>query len=44
MALIFGVEVPAINKHLSNIYESNELQKDSTISIFEIVQKMVKEM
>lgn len=39
MALLFGVEVPAINKHLSNIYESNELQKDSTISILEIVQK-----
>ena len=35
---LFSVEVPAINKHLSNIFETNELQKEATISILEIVQ------
>lgn len=39
MAELFGVEVPAINKHLGNIYESGELEKKSTISILETVQK-----
>ena len=36
---MFGVEVPAISKHLFNIYEEGELSKDSTISILETVQK-----
>ncbi len=36
---LFSVEVPAINKHLSNIFETNELQKEATISKMEIVQK-----
>ena len=35
MADLFGVGVPAINKHLSNIFESNELEQDSVISILE---------
>ncbi len=39
MAHLFGVAVPAISKHLTNIYDSNELQKEATISILEIVQK-----
>ena len=39
MAELFGVKVPAINKHINNIYKEEELQKDSTISILEIVQK-----
>ena len=39
MAELFGVEVPAINKHLSNIYETGELIKNATISILETVQK-----
>lgn len=39
MAELFGVEVPAINKHLSNIYETGELHKDATISILETVQQ-----
>lgn len=39
MAELFGVEVPAISKHLANIYETNELQKEATISILETVQK-----
>lgn len=38
IAELFGVEVPAINKHLANIYESGELTKEATISILEIVQ------
>ena len=39
MAGLFGVRVPAISKHLANIYETGELRKDSTISILETVQK-----
>jgi len=39
MAELFGVEVPAISKHLANIYETGELQEKSTLSILEIVQK-----
>jgi len=39
MAELFGVNIPAINKHMSNIFESGELQKEATISILEIVQK-----
>ncbi|WP_234364104.1 hypothetical protein [Lunatibacter salilacus] len=38
IAEMFGVEVPAINKKLANIYESGELTKEATISILEIVQ------
>jgi hypothetical protein len=38
VAQLFGVEIPAISKHLNNIYESGELNKDSTISILETVQ------
>lgn len=39
MAELFGVEVPAVNKHLNNIFKSGELVKDRTISIMETVQK-----
>jgi len=39
IANLFAVEVPAISKHLTNIYDTGELQKDSTISILEKVQK-----
>jgi hypothetical protein len=35
MAKLFGVKTPAINKHLKNIFESNELQENSVISILE---------
>lgn len=38
MAELFGVNVPAISKHLNNIYEGGELNKDSTVSILETVQ------
>ena len=33
---VFDVEVPAISKHLNNIYIEGELQKDSTVSKMEI--------
>jgi hypothetical protein len=36
MAELFGVQVPAINKHLKNIFESGELVENSVISILEI--------
>jgi hypothetical protein len=38
MAALFDVQVPAISKHLANIYEEGELEKISTVSILEIVQ------
>lgn len=38
IAQLFGVKVPAISKHLKKIFESGELEKDSTISILETVQ------
>lgn len=37
MSQLFGVGVPAINKHLKNIFDSGELDKDTTISKMEIV-------
>ena len=38
MAELFDVQIPAINKHLSNIFDEGELEPSSTISIMEIVQ------
>ncbi len=38
MAELFDVQTPAINKHLNNIYESGELERNRTLSILEIVQ------
>ena len=35
LAELFGVQVPGINKHLKNIFESGELVADSAISILE---------
>jgi len=35
MAELFGVGVPAVSKHLKNIFESNELDQSSVISILE---------
>ena len=43
MAELFGINVPAISKHLNNIYESGKLDKDATISILETVQKAFAE-
>lgn len=39
MAELFGVKIPAVNKHINNIYKEQELSMDTTISILEIVQK-----
>ncbi|MBR1691442.1 MAG: virulence RhuM family protein [Lachnospiraceae bacterium] len=38
MAELFDVNVPAVSKHLANIYEEDELDKASTISKMETVQ------
>jgi hypothetical protein len=35
MALLFGVQIPAINKHLKNIFESGELIEGAVVSILE---------
>jgi len=39
IAELFGVKVPAISKHLSNIYKSGELDESSTFSILENMGK-----
>ncbi|MEG1158318.1 MAG: cell filamentation protein Fic, partial [Christensenellaceae bacterium] len=39
MAQLFDVEVPAISKHLANIYAEGELSLDATLSKMEIVQQ-----
>ena len=39
MAELFGVGIPAISKHLKNIFDEGELDRFSTVSILEIVQK-----
>ena len=36
MATLFGVNVPAISKHLKNIFEENELNADVVVSKMEI--------
>ena len=38
LAELFGVKVPAINKHLKNIYESGELGRVATVSKMEMVR------
>ena len=35
LAELFGVKIPAVSKHLKNIFESGELAEDSVISILE---------
>lgn len=37
IAELFGTKVPAISKHLKNIFESGELERDTTISKMETV-------
>jgi hypothetical protein len=39
MAELFGVEVPAVSKHLKNIFETGELSYGATVSILEKVQQ-----
>lgn len=38
MAELFGVNVPAVSKHLKNIYEEGELKREATLSKMETVQ------
>lgn len=38
MAELFGVKIPAVSKHLKNIYASQELSQEATVSKMEIVQ------
>jgi len=38
MSELFEVNIPAISKHLDNIYTDQELIKQATVSILEIVQ------
>ena len=42
MAEVFGVNVPAISKHLKNIFEDGELIKNSVVSKMEITASDVK--
>lgn len=39
LATVYGVNIATINEHIKNIYKYNELEKDSTIRNFLIVQK-----
>lgn len=39
LAELFGVNVPAVNKHLKNIFDSGELQPEATVSKMEIVRQ-----
>ena len=39
MSQLFDVGIPAVNKHLGNIYAEGELEQSATISKMEIVQK-----
>jgi len=39
MAELFQTSIPNINMHLNNIFEEGELEEDSTIKDFLIVQK-----
>jgi len=39
IAELFGTEIPAISKHISNIFNTGELEKASTVSILETVRQ-----
>ena len=39
IAEIFDVNIPAINKHIKNIYKTGELDENSTIRKIQIVQQ-----
>lgn len=39
MGELFGVAKSTISEHLSNIFETNELQKDTTVRKFRTVQQ-----
>ncbi len=39
IAELFNVQKPAISKHLKNIFNSGELERDTTVSKMEMVQQ-----
>ena len=39
IATLFGTEIPAISKHIRNIYQSEELDREATVSKMEIVRQ-----
>ena len=39
IAMVFGTETPAINKHIKNILKDGELRAEATVSKMEIVQE-----
>ncbi len=39
IAALFGIEIPAISKHIRNIYQSEELKRKATVSKMEIVRQ-----
>ncbi|MDQ8206964.1 RhuM family protein [Coraliomargarita sp. SDUM461003] len=39
LAELFGVKIPAISKHLKNIFESGELEQAATVSKMETVRQ-----
>ena len=39
LAILYGIELNTINYHIKKIYEDNELDENSTIRKFRIVQK-----
>ena len=38
IAQLFGTEIPAISKHIRNIFQSGELEREATVSKMEIVR------
>ena len=36
---LFGVSIPTLNEHLTNLFNQNEIHKTATIRNFRIVQK-----
>ena len=41
IAEVFDVNVPAISKHIKNIYKDNELEEFGTISVLEIFKNRI---
>ena len=41
LAAVYGIDVRTINYHIKKIFQDNELEENSTIRNFEIVQKEV---
>ncbi|MDP8232003.1 MAG: virulence RhuM family protein [Candidatus Zophobacter franzmannii] len=39
MSMLFDVQIPAVSKHINNIYDEEELLREATVSILETVQK-----